>query len=363
MKKTQIAKLVFEQTTNYLLQETSLWLNCCLCKPTAINIDITNRCNCRCKQCDIWKSDEGTELPTEAWKAILIKLKEWRGLFNLTIGGGEPFLRKDIVELIAFASRHGILTNVLTNGILINEKIVSQLEHSGLDRIAVSIDGLSRETNDITRGIKGAFEKTLKAVNLLSKMKSGPLVTVSTIIMKTNLNDLVEMAKWADAKGINGILFQSLNANFATNYKPDWYKTNELWIDNYDDVCRVLNELIKMKRQGIRIINSVEQLEDMKAYFKNPNATTEKRNCKVGWQNFCIVPNGDVQLCYQMNPIGNVFRDSPEDVWCSEKAKQLRKNIKYCKRPCSILNCNYSSSFREKAARFANYIVNLKDAR
>lgn len=360
MKKTQFARLAFEQTTNYVLQEASLWSGRCFCKPTSINIDITSRCNCRCMQCDIWKKDVDSELTTEQYKEIFSKLRKWMGKFNLTIGGGEPFMRKDLVELIAFASKNGILTNVLTNGILINEKIVSHLEQSGLNRIAISLDGFTPETNDLTRGIKGAFEKTLKAVDLLSGMKSGPLVTVSTIIMKTNLNDLVEMAKWADIKEINGILFQPLNANFAAEYKHDWYNTNELWIDNYNDVCRVLDELIEMKRRGTRIINSIKQLEDMKAYFKNPNAPTEKRKCKVGMQNFCITPNGDVQLCYQMNAIGNVVRDTPINVWNSEKAKQLRKIIKFCKRPCSILNCNYSGGFREKVAKFASYIVKLK---
>ncbi len=358
MKKTQFAKLALEQTTNYLLQEASLRSDKCFCMPTSITIDITNRCNCRCMQCDIWKKNEDTDLPTETWKAVLLKLKKWRGLFNLTIGGGEPFMRKDIVELITFASKNGILTNVITNGILINEKTVSQLEQSGLGRIAISLDGINPETNDVTRGIKGAFEKTVKTIDLLCKTKSRPLVTVTTIIMKSNLNDLAEMVKWVEKKGVNGIVFQPLSANFATEYKQDWYKTNELWPDNYNDVCRVLDELIEMKRRGTRIINSVSQLEDMKRYFKNPNAPTEKRKCKVGVQSFCIAPNGDVQLCYQMNAIGNVTRDTPANVWNSEKAKQLRRAIKYCKRPCSILNCNYSGSFREKAAKLINYIVN-----
>lgn len=358
MKKTQFARLALEQATNYMLQEASLWSNECLCKPTSINIDITSRCSCRCIQCDIWKKDGDSELATEQWKEILLNLSKWMGKFNLTIGGGEPFMRKDIVELIAFASQNGILTNVLTNGILINEKIISHLEQSGLGRIAISLDGITPETNDYTRGVKGALEKALNAVDLLGNMKNKPLTTVSTIIMKTNLNSLVEMAKWADAKGINGIIFQPLSANFATEYKQDWFKTNELWADNYNAVCRVLDELIKMKRRGMRIINSVKQLEDMKVYFKNPNAPTEKRKCTVGVQNFCITPNGDVQLCYQMNAIGNVAIDTPKSVWSSKKAKQLRKAIKYCKRPCSILNCNYSSNFLEKAVKFVNYIAN-----
>lgn len=355
MKKIALAKFAFNHGANYLLQRASLQLNTCLCKPTNISIDITNKCSCKCVQCDIWKQDAASELTTEQWKEVFLNLRKWKGKFNLTIGGGEPFIRKDLVELITFCSQNDILTNVLTNGVLINEKIVSQLEYSGLNRIAVSLDGINPETNDVTRGIKGAFEKTSKAIDLLSRMKSKPLVTVLTIIMKTNLNDLPDMVKWIGKKELNGIVFQPLSANFAAKYKADWYKSNPLWPDEYDKVCSVIDELISMKKSGMPIINSISQLEDMKAYFKNPVAPPNNRKCSVGVEMFSIDQSGNVALCYQMSPIGNVTRKDPKGIWLSDEAKKIRNATKKCTMPCSILNCNYGGKLSERIIKFIKY--------
>jgi MoaA/NifB/PqqE/SkfB family radical SAM enzyme len=88
---------------------------------------------------------------------------------------------------------------------------------------------------------------------------------------------------------------------------------------------RAIDELIGLKRQGWPIMNTVEHLELMKRYFRAPDQTYSKvrshdlqldsRHCRAAVSDFDIASNGDVRLCYRMDPIGNVRSADPEDLW------------------------------------------------
>ena len=78
----------------------------------------------------------------------------------------------------------------------------------------------------------------------------------------------------------------------------------------------------------------------MKDYFKNPNENKEIM-CNVGNKNFAINEKGDTLLCFQLEPIGNSIKHKPKNIWLSEEAKIRRKQIKYCKRDCKLLNCHF----------------------
>jgi radical SAM protein with 4Fe4S-binding SPASM domain len=60
----------------------------------------------------------------------------------------------------------------------------------------------------------------------------------------------------------------------------------------------------------------------------------------IGYSGFLIDPEGDIHICRNMEPIGNIKHDLPEEAWNSEKAKEVRKKIWNCTRSCKILACN-----------------------
>jgi MoaA/NifB/PqqE/SkfB family radical SAM enzyme len=79
----------------------------------------------------------------------------------------------------------------------------------------------------------------------------------------------------------------------------------------------------------------------MKQYFRSPT-TLPGYKCLVGETNLAISPYGEVRLCYQMEPVGNV-RESPlRSLWSGTPAIALRGVIDGCRRSCSIMNCNYN---------------------
>jgi len=67
----------------------------------------------------------------------------------------------------------------------------------------------------------------------------------------------------------------------------------------------------------------------------------EERVCGVAYSAFIIKDKGDVYLCRSMEPIGNIKESTPEEIWNSKKAEEIRERIKRCNKSCKVLNCNY----------------------
>jgi hypothetical protein len=143
--------------------------------------------------------------------------------------------------------------------------------------------------------------------------------------------------KW----NINNISFQALDQNFGAKYDQGWFKENEFWPEDFTELENAINNLINMKKKGIRIDNSFEQLNAFKNYYKNPAKEINKQ-CFSGFKNFIINEFGKAMLCWNMPAVGNLLIDRPERIWNSKPANQMRKSMGKCKRTCRMLNCNYA---------------------
>jgi MoaA/NifB/PqqE/SkfB family radical SAM enzyme len=104
----------------------------------------------------------------ETWevKSIIGQAKRM-GAVLISLSGGEPLLREDIVELVEYAHDIGLLTRINTNGLLLNRECVSKLKKAGLTQCAVSIDDADPETHDRLRGVPGTHKKALAGIRYL----------------------------------------------------------------------------------------------------------------------------------------------------------------------------------------------------
>lgn len=82
---------------------------------------------------------------------VITELKKWLGVFYLNLCGGEPFLRKDIFEIIKFANNSGVITDVTTNGSLLDDTIIKKIIDYRLPKIILSLEGIDRKTHDELR--------------------------------------------------------------------------------------------------------------------------------------------------------------------------------------------------------------------
>jgi len=174
--------------------------------PMYIIFYVTSRCNARCKMCFNWKNVENAaskkELELNEIKKIL---GNFSGIQQLTIGGGEPFLRNDLPEILEFASRRNDVQSITipTNGILTDriftqtEKILNGIRKTSHLRVSLSVEGIGEKHDEIVQ-VKGAFENIrntyarLHPLVDLYKNFNLDIALCCSAFNKNNLKELIE---------------------------------------------------------------------------------------------------------------------------------------------------------------------------
>lgn len=164
-----------------------------------ISWEATRRCNLRCVHCgspseEVNLADElTTEEVVGAFDEIAqdFDMSKFR---HINITGGEPFVRKDLLEILRKISRHACFNNmdIQTNGIVLanHPELLKELKQYGVTGIGVSIDGLE-STHEKFRNIKGGFAKSMRAARLA--VEHGYVVTVSVVAHSNNVDEIFEL--------------------------------------------------------------------------------------------------------------------------------------------------------------------------
>lgn len=140
--------------------------------PMKVEIEITNRCNQHCDYCSFYSSgsEVDRELTTEEWLTVFDELDRAK-VMSVTLSGGEPFMRRDLPELIRGMKERRLRFNILSNGTLFREDWIRQIaETNRCNGIQVSIDGHNASVHDWHRG-RGNFDKAVQGIRLLQKYK------------------------------------------------------------------------------------------------------------------------------------------------------------------------------------------------
>ena len=169
--------------------------------------ETTLTCNLKCKHCGSnaeCKKYEG-ELTTEeiknAFKQIAEDMDVKKVLINVT--GGEPMLRKDLFEVMEYATNElGYHWGMTSNGMLLNDENIEKLKKANMSTISVSIDGLE-QTHDDFRGVPGAYKTTIENIKKMVDSKYFDHVQVTTVFHKKNIDQLEELYETMKNLGIN----------------------------------------------------------------------------------------------------------------------------------------------------------------
>jgi AdoMet-dependent heme synthase len=165
--------------------------------PISVHMDLTYRCNERCVHCYLDHDDRG-EMTTAEIKGILDQLAE-AGVFFLTLSGGEPLMRKDFFDIVAYARSLMFNVKVKTNGLLIGEKEAQRLQELGVENVQISVYSHRPEVHDAITKVKGSLERTKNAIRFLRAQ--GLKLTIANVMMTANLGDqggVRELAKELD---------------------------------------------------------------------------------------------------------------------------------------------------------------------
>jgi MoaA/NifB/PqqE/SkfB family radical SAM enzyme len=339
----------------------------CRALPYRIIMNITHQCNSKCHTCGIWKIYNNKpellreELKTEEFKAFF---KSIPNLIWFSFGGGEPFLRKDLVEILVGAYENLkklTIVDMSTNGLLpqiIENKILEILESTKIPlfSIGVSIDGPPL-LNDHIRGVNDAWKKALetyKRLKELSLQHENFNVHINYTLSGLNQGRLGELLGALEANGLFlnpseiSISIASIGIAFGIQNSKE-KEDNYIIITNYDAAIQDVNTLLKRWKLNISDARNVGKQIFLKLardkYFRNPRRMVIP--CAALQASCFIDPYGNIYPCtiWPVN-IGNLRKNTYnlQKVWFSVKRKQIRSKILNGNCPNCWSGCESSTS-------------------
>jgi len=332
--------------------------------PYELNIDMTFRCNARCIFCYDSSGEQPNardEMTVEEICGIIDEFVENGGAFIL-FGGGEPFLRKDFLDVFLYAKRRGLWTYIISNGSLIDEKTAQRyvrMFDRRVDRIQVSLDGSTAEIHDFQRGVPGIFYKTVRGIENLNRVGIAPII--NCVVTRNNVEDIPNIIEFCldhDVRTFRALKLHPLGRgkNPEVFDKLAMSLEEEFELYNYLEAKRV--EL--RGHLGIAADNScvfpMAVPEIRKQFPPMPGVEPPSYACSAGTVKLAISPTGDVVPCsyfydFPELKIGNLREESLMDIWNDEerwkayreplvpKGKCTRCGYLYaCKTGCRIMS-------------------------
>lgn len=168
----------------------------------------TRRCNLKCLHCysDSDNKKYSGELSTAEGMGLLKDLAQF-GVPVVLLSGGEPLTRPDLFDLVAFGRELGLRFTLSTNGTLIHAGMAQKIKDAGFAYAGISLDGIG-ETNDLFRGVKGAFDRALNAFRNLKAVDQR--VGLRMTLTRHNIEDLPRIFEVIEAERIDRACFYHL---------------------------------------------------------------------------------------------------------------------------------------------------------
>ena len=309
-------------------------------KPIYMTLGITSGCNFKCKHCgNNSKMKKKTDLTEEEIYIILDQMIEMN-ILKLNFTGGEPTTNNNLIKYIKHVKGRIPRITMTSNGSLITKEKAKELKQAGLNMAKISIDGLSSFHNYF-RKHENAYEKAIEAIKNLKEC--GIEVRVQSTLTKDNRENLLQLM-WVLSR--LGVSHQTIvpvcpigRAEKEMMLTSAEYK--EFVIKMYEQVVKLSKKGSKTSFQIRPVFGARELFEGLKTSFETLSL---KYSCEALENTIEIQPNGDVVPCSFLSiPIGNVRKNSIEEIWNSNKAEELRKLFKSNKENEYCSNCSKNS--------------------
>lgn len=299
-------------------------------KPKTFHLQwhITEKCNLRCKHCYqdplFLKNELEIQKLIQILENFIIQIKKWKlqkETVRISFTGGEPFIRNDFFKLLqkCYENQDLFQYGILTNGVLLDEKIAKQLKSFGVSYVQISLEGMEK-INDSIRG-KGVFKKIIKVVKILKK--ESLLINFSMTVSKANLKDIPKVLN----------LSQKLKVPIGIRRLVPCGRGEEMknYILTPLEIRKLWHYFLKLQRFGLGCEDGM-LVQDFFNYRPG--------ECSAGYVSFTVLPNGDVYPCRRLAIYsGNLLKESFETIYYSSKTFQKLRNMNNINDVCYI--CPY----------------------
>lgn len=308
-----LKNITYSRLVNYLSARVGYWCsnitrNVCLnAKPVSASMEPANYCNLSCPHCPtgrklIEKTDK--RLSISDFKEYLDKLLPELMYLNLYFQG-EPFLNKDLPEMIRYASDNGVFTCVSTNALALTEDMVRRLSESGIGRLIICLDGANEKSYSTYR-VGGDFNRVVQAIKFSVKYKL-PL-EVQCLLLSTTEKEIDEIKSLCKELGVNRLVFKK-----AQFYDDFLVPENPKYLRYKRDKAGKLIPKAKLKNKCWRLFSTI-----------------------------VIDVDGNVPACCfdksAKYSFGNLKTSNLREVWQGEKAVRFRKIILKNRKSIDICN-------------------------
>ena len=322
--------------------------------PRSVNIAITGRCNLRCKYC--FYADEMTalrDLLTERWLAFFDELGR-AGVMDVCLTGGEVFTRSDLFELIDGVVANRMRYGILSNGTLIDDKVLAQFQigkrRLRLEYIQISVDGSRAEIHNLSR--PNSFERAVRGLRLLAQ--AGFPLTVRVTINRHNFRDLENIAHLL----LDEIGLPSFSTNEAMPIGSGCRNEREVSLTSAEkaEAMEIIGRLLERYPGRLQAQAGPQAKRKAYAEMEHARATGGKATSwQMGYLTACgcvfsridVMHDGSIVPCHMFSDliIGNIQTNSFQDIWLNHptmNAIRERRNIPMQQVP-GCADCEWAS--------------------
>lgn len=267
--------------------------------------------------------------PTRPEEEIALEtIKKLPRLNFANITGGEPFIRKDIEEIVDVVRSKADRVVISSNGYF-SERILDLFKKRRDIGIRLSIEGLPK-SNDSIRGIPDGFDRGLRTLLKLVEMGVKDIGFGMTV-QEMNADDLLSLYNLSNHMGME---FAT-----ATLHNSFYFRKTDNKIDNKEKVAKAFEALIN------KLLKSNSPKKWFRAFFNHGlinyiYCQPRLLPCNMGENGFFVDPYGDVLPCNGMAEkmsMGNLNEKTFDEIWSSAQAQKVRENVKSCRRNCWMI--------------------------
>jgi radical SAM protein with 4Fe4S-binding SPASM domain len=274
-------------------------------------------CNQQCLHCYAAGQtySDKKELSTDEWKKAIDKCKK-ACIPQVTFTGGEPTLRKDLVELVEYSK--WFVTRLNTNGVLLTEELCQKLYEASLDSVQVTFYSSNAEEHNKLVGAPN-YEKTVQGIK--NAINAGLAISINTPLCSINKNYL-DTLKFLHELGVKYVTCSGLI--ITGNATKDASKETQL---SEDELYNILKEAKKYTDENL-----------MEISFTSPGWIAEEKlkelgldipTCGACLSNMAIAPDGEVVPCQSWlkdgSGLGNILQTPWKKIWNNKECQKIRK--------------------------------------